>query len=226
MRLLLSIPCVLSLGLSLAGGTIAASHPGAKVLFYDPTSGGPSFAAAPPSAATGLTPVGTSGVSFVGVHYWFEDDRGAKFARSGDAGIGAHVRLHLRGNVDTMLTVWMSDQENASLELTPRSSPGPAGQWTGYHLPRDQVYLVPRELIVAEWHQATHILVLLARSQTEQVNSVENCRAKLLRIQGLLSPDGEPELIQEVDRSTPGQIGTYVVRRSSSQTGAEILVTH
>src|SRR5262249_39747908 len=52
----------------------------AKALFYDPALGDPNSALAPPSPTTGLTPVGTRGTQFVGVHYWFVDGRGQRFA--------------------------------------------------------------------------------------------------------------------------------------------------
>jgi hypothetical protein len=221
MRLLLSAACILCVAPSLLAQIGGSGQRSAKVLFYDPTSGDPTFAAAPPLAATGLTPVGTFGVSFVGVQYWFENDQGVRFAAAGDAGEGAHVRMHVRGNVTAWLTVWLSDAENASVELTPRSDSGPEHRWTGYRLPRDQDYVDPREFVVAQRNQGAHILLLLARSQSEQVDSAASCRAKIQRIAAAVSAPG---LVGEVDRTTPGRIGTYVVRLENSQTGAEVVI--
>src|SRR5205823_4680495 len=75
-----------------------ALNSGAQALFYDPAAGQASLSAASPSPVTGLTPVQTHGVAFVGVHYWFENDRGVKYADPASAGLGARVRMHLRGN--------------------------------------------------------------------------------------------------------------------------------
>ena len=146
-----------------------ALQPGAKALFYDPAAGQASLSPASPSPVTGLTPVQTLGIAFVGVHYWFENDRGVKFADPASAGLGARVRMHLRGNTPAFLTVWMSDSTHKSLELTTRSDAGPEGRWTGYRLERDLDYVVNGEFEVAPVERATRIIFLLARSQTEQV---------------------------------------------------------
>jgi hypothetical protein len=116
---------------------------------------------------------------------------------------------------------WLSDAQNASVELTPRSDSGPEHRWTGYRLPRDQDYVVPRAFVVAQRNQGAHVLLLLARSQSEQVDSAASCRAKIQRIAAAV---GAPGLIEEVDRTTPGRIGTYVVRLENSQTGAEVVI--
>ena len=159
---------------------------------------------------TGLTPVQTLGTAFVGVHYWFENDRGVKFADPASAGLGARVRMHLRGNTSAFLTVWMSDSTHKSLELTTRSDAGPEGRWTGYRLERDLDYVVNGEFEVAPVERATRIIFLLARSQTEQVDSFSGCQEKLQRIASRTASDGGSVLVREVDRATPGQVGTYL----------------
>jgi hypothetical protein len=221
MRLLLSTACILALTTSLVAQIAGSGQPGARALFYDPISGAPAFAAVPPSPATGLTPVGSFGVSFVGVHYWFEDDLGAKFATPVDAGEGAHLRMHVRGNVTAWLTLWLSDPQNPSVELTPRTDAGPEGRWSGYRLLRDQDYVVPREFVVSHGDQAAHVVLFWARCQCEQVDSAASARIKL---QPIASGERGPRLIEEIDRTTPGQIGTYVVRVVYSQIGTEIVM--
>lgn len=201
-----------------------ALHPGAKALFYDPAAGQASPSAASPSPVTGLTPVQTLGTAFVGVHYWFENDRGVKFADPASAGLGARVRMHLRGNTGAFLTVWMSDSTHKSLELTTRSDAGSDGRWTGYLLDRDLDYMVAGDLEVAPVERATRIIFLLARSQTEQVDSFSACQEKLQRIASRTASDGQSVLVREVDRATPGQLGTYVVNRSGGQAGEELAI--
>lgn len=201
-----------------------ALRPGAKALFYDPAAGQASLSAGSPSPATGLTPVHTIGTAFVGVHYWFENDRGVKFADPASAGLGARVRMHLRGNTGAFLTVWMSDSAHKSLGLTPRSDAGPEGRWTGYRQDRDVDYVVAGDFEVAPVERATRIIFLLARSQTEQVDSFSACQEKLQRIVGRTASDGESVLVREVDRATPGQLGTYVVNRSGGQAGEELAI--
>jgi hypothetical protein len=210
----------------LALRTSFASCRGAKALFYDSVTG--QATPASPSPVTGLTPVQTLGTAFVGVHYWFENDHGVKFADPANAGLGARLRMHLRGNTSAFLTVWMSNSTHKSLELTTRSDAGPNGRWTGYLLARDLDYVVNGDFEVAPAERATRIIFLLARSQTEQVDSFSGCQEKLQRIASRTASDGEPALVREVDRATPGQLGTYVVNRSGAQAGDEfaIATTH
>jgi hypothetical protein len=198
---------------------------GAKALFYDPATGQASLLAVSPSPVTGLTPVQTRGTRFVGVHYWFENDRGAKFADPASAGLGAKVRMHLRGNTPAFLTVWMRDATHTSFELTPRSAAGPNGLWTGDEVDGDLDYVVTGDFQVAPVERATRIIFLLARSQTEQVRSFSECQEKLQRIASRTASDGGSVLVREVDRATPGQVGTYVVHRSGGQVGEEVAIT-
>jgi hypothetical protein len=197
----------------------------AKALFYDPAVGDPAAATSGSSAATGLTPVNTRGARYVGVHYWFEDDRGKKFVNPAAAGVGSRLGLHLRANVRAFLTVWMSDASHASVELTPRTHAGPEGRWIGYRLAADNVFVVSRPFVVASpGKDAERIIIFLARAQQEQVGSMTGAREKLQRIAARKAADGESVIVQEVDRTTSGQIGTYVVHRTGGQTGGEIVM--
>jgi hypothetical protein len=198
-----------------------AQHPGAKALFYDPAAGQASLPAASPPPASGLTPVQTFGVAFVGVHYWFEDDRGVKYADPASAGLGARVRMHFRGNTKAFLTVWMSDSTHKSLQLTTRSASAPEGLMSAYRLERDFHYVVARDFEVAPLERATRIIFLMSRSETEQVDSFSACQEKLQRVASRTASDGGSVLVREVDRATPGQVGTYVVNRSGAQAGEE-----
>jgi hypothetical protein len=201
---------------------LVAEHPGAKILFYDPDRGQPPPALVEQALVTRLVPVRTKGVRFVGVHYWFEDNRGERFAEPGAAGLGARVRMHLRGNTQAWLTVWLRDEARDNVELTGRSDAGPEGRWTGYRLDADLPFVIPGEFEITTADRAAHIIFLLARSQTEQVSSFANCREKLDRIAARPARDGEAVLVREVDRTTPGQVGTYVVHREGAQTGEEV----
>jgi len=197
----------------------------AKVLFYDPASGDPAAAEAAPSSTTGLTPVRSGGVQHVGVHYWFEDSRGERFADPAAAGAGSRITLHVRGNVGAFLTVWMSDATHASVELTSRTDAGPDGRWTGEGVRADQTVVISREFVVASpAEEPARVIIFVARSQTEQVTSFAGAREKLQRIAARTANDGDSVIVQEVDRMTRGQIGTYVVHRMGGQTAGEIVM--
>ena len=203
---------------------LAAPAINVKALFYDPAAGDPASAAAGPSAATGLTPVGTRGTRHVGVHYWFENAAGKKFADPAAAGVGARIKLHLRSNVGAFLTVFMSDATHPSVELTDRTDAGPEGAWPGYRLAADTVFVVAREFVVASPGQdAERAIIFLARSQTEQQVSMAGARERLQWIAERKHADGGSVLVRDVDRTTPGQLGAYVVHRTGGQAGAEIV---
>ena len=209
----------------LLAGFLGAPPLSARILFYDPALGEPAGAAAGPSAATGLTPVRTGGTHYVGVHYWFENGRGEKFADPAAAGVGSRISLHLRGNVPAFLTVWMSDASHTSVELTSRTHAGPTGRWTGYSLAADTVVIVSRPFVVASpGEDAERVIIFLARAQSEQVDSMTGAREKLQRIVARSASDGDSVMVHEVDHTTPGQIGTYVVHRTGGQAGIEILM--
>jgi hypothetical protein len=206
-------------------GVLVAPPVSAKVLFYDPALGDPAGAAAGPLPATGLTPVRTGGTRYVGVHYWFENGRGEKFADPAAAGVGSRISLHLRGNVEAFLTVWMSDADHSSVELTSRTDAGPGGRWTGYRLTADTVFAVSRQFVVSPRRgDAERIVIFLARAQSEQVDSFTGAREKLQRIVSRNASDGDSVLVHDADQTTAGQIGTYVVHRAGGQTGVEILM--
>jgi hypothetical protein len=164
-------------------------------------------------------------VQYVGVHYWFEDGRGQRFADPAAAGVGSRITLPLRGNVAAFLTVWMSDASHASVELTSRTHGGAGGGWTGYGLAADRPVVISHEFVVASpGEDAARVIIFLARAQTEQVTSMMGAREKLQRIAARKASDGDSVIVQEVDRTTRGQIGTYVVHRMGGQTGGEIVM--
>ena len=178
--------------------------PGAKAMFHEP-----------------------QGTRFVGIHYWFENARGEKFAEASAVGpAGTPVTLKVRGNLGAFLTVWMSNAERESIELTPRTDGGPEGRWSGYRLPGGDVFAVPRQFVLAGTDETPErVIIFLARSQTEQVISMSGAREKLKAIASRpVNDGGGPVLVREVDRATRDQIGTYVVHRTGGQTGDEIVM--
>jgi hypothetical protein len=70
------------------------------------------------------------------------------------------------------------------------------------------------------------VLILFARSQTEQVRTAADAREKIRRLSSAMARDGALAIVQEADPSTPGQVGTYVVHREGAQPGVEIEIGH
>lgn len=173
----------------------------------------------PQTGAKALFDAGST--NFVGVQYWFEDSRGQRFVDAAAAGVGSNVTLHVRSNVSAFLTVWMSDATHDSVELTSRTSPGPEGKWTGQRVAAGEVFATPGIVVAGPGKDARRIAIFLGRSQTEQVASFSGALEKLARIAARKGDDGPSVIVREVDRTTPGQIGTYVVHRTGGQTGGE-----
>jgi hypothetical protein len=165
-------------------------------------------------------PAGSTAYPFgpVGIHYWFENEQGTRFAQARDAGVGARVRMHIESNIEGFLTVWLTDRsQKAGIQLTPMQ-----GQWAGYLMEPRRDYVVPGEITVPAAGSDTRVLVLFARSQTEQVPTAADAREKIRRLSVGMARDGALAIVQETDTSTPGQVGTYVVHRVGAQPGVEI----
>ena len=175
----------------------AAAQSGAKELFYGP-------------AASRANPRGP-----VGIHYWFENEQGTRFTRAHDAGGGARVHLHVQSNTEGWLTVWMADKGQPSgIQLTPER------MWAGYPMEPGRDYVVPSTITVPATGSDTRVLILFARSQTEQVRTAAGAREKIRQLSAA-APDGALAIVQESDNST-GQVGGYVVNRLGAQAGVEI----
>ena len=182
----------------------ANAQSGAKALFYGP------------AGSTG-NPFGP-----VGIHYWFENEQATRFAQAREAGVGARVRLHVQCNTGGWLTVWMTDKsQEGGIQLTPME-----GEWAGHLMEPRRDYVVPVKITVPAAGSDTRVLILFARSQTEQVRAAAQAREKIRRVSMAMARDGASAIVQEADTSTPGQIGTYVVNRMGAQPGVEIEIGH
>src|SRR5688500_20116877 len=90
----------------------------------------------------------------------------------------------------------------------------------GYLLDAHREYVVAGDFTVETADSATRVLVLFARSQTEQVANAIQARDKIQRLskeRGI--GDGLPSIVNSVDESTSGQIGSYTVRRKDGRAG-------
>jgi hypothetical protein len=200
MILRLASSALVSVVLAIFLSPLAAAQSSAKALFNGPA----------PSTTPPFGPVG--------IQYWFENEQGTRFAQARDAGVGARVRMHIQSNTLGFLTVWLTDRsQEAGIQLTPMQ-----GQWAGYLLEPRRDYVVPGEITVPAAGSDTRILVLFARSQTEQVPTAADAREKVRRLSVGVARDGALAIVQETDTSTPGQAGTYVVHRMGAQPGVEI----
>src|SRR3954468_270730 len=169
-------------------------------------------------------PAGSSGnpLGPVGIQYWFENEQGPRFTQAREAGVGARVHLHVQCNTAGFLTVWMTDKsQEAGIQLTPMRE-----QWAGYLIEPRRDYVVSREIAVPDAGSDTRVLIVFARSQTEQVRTAAQAREKIRRLSAAVARDGGSAIVQETDTLTPGQVGTYVVHREGAQPGVEIEIGH
>jgi hypothetical protein len=182
----------------------AYAQSGAKALFHGPAG----------STANPFAPVG--------IQYWFENEQGTRFTQARDAGVGTRVRLHVQCNTGGWLTVWMTDKsQQGGIQLTPME-----GEWSGHLMEPRRDYVVPVEITVPAAGSDTRVLILFARSQTEQVPTAADAREKIRRLSMAAARDGALAIVQETDTSTPGQVATYVVHRGGAQPGVEIDIGH
>ncbi|MEO7191926.1 MAG: hypothetical protein ABI051_12800 [Vicinamibacterales bacterium] len=84
--------------------------------------------------------------------------------------------------------------------------------------------MTSRLVVAGSGKDATRLAIFLGRSQTEQVISFSGALEKLALIAARKAADGASVIAREVDRTTVGHIGTYVVHRTGGQTGGEIVL--
>jgi hypothetical protein len=187
--------------------------PAAKDMFYDPGDLGllPITEARP-----SLRPIRyTDAFLRCGIHYWLEAEDGTRVTERTAMGMPGRFTLHIRNNIGGgFLTVWDVTQER---ELTPRDDRvGGGGRWSG-HLMSDAVYRVPGAFEFSKGESATHLVVVWARSQSEVAHSAERARARVKEMPAWM------RIVREVDESTPGEVGTYVVNRRDGGLVAQIV---
>ena len=150
-----------------------------------------------------------------GIHYWLEAEDGTRLTEGTAAARQGRFTVHIRNNTCAgYLTVW-----NVSIgrELTPRDERvSGGGRWSGYPM-SDRAYVVPGTFEFLDGQGATHLVIVWARSQTEVAHTASDALARVKDM-----PRWMP-IVREVEESTPGQIGTYVMNRRDAGVVTEIV---
>jgi hypothetical protein len=146
------------------------------------------------------------------MHFWLETESGTPLSQRVAATIPGKYTLHVRHNNQrsAVLSIWRVNGEGR--ELTPRTDT----RWSGYSVHGD--FRVPGTFEFAEGAAAPHIIIVLVRSQTEVPRDAAHARVRLAEIPRFFNN------ITEVDDSTAGEIGTYVVSRTGGPTAAELIL--
>jgi hypothetical protein len=187
--------------------------PAAKDMFYDPGDLGLVSAAEPRPP---LRPIRyTDAFLRCGIHYWLETEDGTRVTESTAMEMPGRFTLHIRNNIGGgFLTVWDVTQGR---ELTPRDDRvSGGGRWSGY-LMSDAVYRVPGAFEFSKGESATHLVLVWARSQSEVAHSAARARARVKEMNAWMP------IVREIDDSTRGEVGTYVVNRRDGGVVAEIV---
>jgi hypothetical protein len=186
-------------------------------MFYDPAGAQPASASTPLSATTKLRSIAFAypfpGRGHVGLHYWFENDKGTMFSVNRAATEVGRFTLHVRNNVGGGYLTAFEVKPAGGVRLTPGSS----------YLMRDETYVVPADFEFTAGDAARRLVILFSRSETEQVGGAVEALAKLERISKQTGSNGL-KLLWDADDTTPGQIGNYAVNQDGGPTGAEIVL--
>ena len=75
-----------------------------------------------------------------------------------------------------------------------------------------------RAASIGPGEEAPHLIIVLARSQTEVPRDAAHARVRLVEIPKFFNN------ITETDDSTVGEIGTYVMSRTGGPTAAEVIL--
>ena len=85
-------------------------------------------------------------------------------------------------------------------------------------------FVVPGTVRFVPGEQATRLIVVFGRSQTEMAASAERAQQRLSDLGNRLGNDGGPQIVRESDDETPGEIGTYVVNREGMPLATELVL--
>ena len=197
----------------LAASLSPQTLPGAKQMFYDPGDLGlrPVVEPRPP-----LRPIRFARPFYhCGIHYWLQTEDGTPVTENRARSMPGEFTLHLRNNIASgFLTVW---ELSEGRELTPKDDRwSGGGRWSGIVM-TEQVYIVPGVFEFRSGDAAKHVVIVWARSQTEVAHSAARARARVKEMPAWMS------IVSELDESTPGEIGTYVVNRDDAGVVAEIV---
>ena len=153
----------------------------------------------------------------VGIHYWLQASDGTRFTERMPSAPTRRFTLHIRSNTGGLLGVW-STSDGAMLPPT-------YGGYPGHPIQRFAEYVVPGDFRLSQSESDGRVVVLFARSQTEQVREAPDALRKLDRLGKVIHLDGQPSVLTEIDESTGLSVGTYVVNRNGNQPGAALPIT-
>ena len=150
-----------------------------------------------------------------GIHYWLEAEDGTRLTEGTAAARQGRFTVHIRENACAgYLTVW---NVSNGRELTPRDERvSGGGRWSGY-LMSDRAYVVPGSFEFSEGGGPTHLVIVWARSQTEVAHTAPDALARVKDMPRWMS------IVRQVDESTPGEIGTYVMNRVNAGLVTELV---
>ena len=144
----------------------------------------------------------------VGIQYWLQTSDGRRLTERTAASVKGPLTLHLRSNIGGLVTVWTTPDGRL---LTPDSNGFP-----GHRIQENSEYVVGGGFRLSTSEAEGRVVVLFARSQTEQVRRVEDALGKISRLLHAI--------VKQADEA-PGAVGTYVVNREGNPLGVEISIT-
>ena len=145
----------------------------------------------------------------VGIHYWLQAKDGTRLTERMPAASTGRFTLHIQSNTVGFLGVWTT-RDGAM--LTPWY-----GGYAGHKINASSEYVVSGDFRLSQSEDDGRVVVLFARSQTEQVRQAIQAIEKLERLQ--------PSIVMQFDDSTSPSVGTYVVNRHGNQPGVVLPLT-
>lgn len=164
--------------------------------------------AAPRAQSNAKVLFDSGGPRAVGIHYWLETKNGVRLTERTAASANGRFTLHVRSNTAGFLSVWTT----ADGRLLTSEYNG----YPGHRIEAAVEYVAPGDFRVSASAAEGLVVVLFARSQTEQVRNLGDAWNKLSKLL--------PSIVRQSDEN-PGAVGTYVVNRDGNQPGVEIALT-
>lgn len=197
---------------------VSTGDTGARSMFHNPWTGtvvAPATSAPPKQNEPSMQRTEKSEPRFVGVQYWLYLEGVGRVTESREFMTGERIRVHVRANVDGYLAVWTAATDGSAQLLVPAN-----GDVSGSRVLASRDYESP-PLRFRPPVREEQLYLAFARMKSAMPSF-----ATVSRDIASFDPSGGRDIVTEVDQTTVGEIGTYVVNARGGPIARHIKIRH
>lgn len=223
---------------------------GAKMIFYNPSTGAASKPGLKPKSRSGRQPKdkpvkGTQPqpqdgkilvrrnadepTKSAGLHYWFEMEGVGKVSEDRIFYTGDRIRLRIRSNADGYLSLWAYDPSGESKLLFPTAASSGGKELTfseDINFVRANTEYSPGGAIVFSPPAEDERLLIFFSTSKDDVPSPQNNSLTAQQINKATQTEGSKALLFEVEKKDQTTFGSYIVNRQGGGIVKEIRLKH